>query len=285
MIIFKKPSDFTGFLLGKKSLGIITGFVPTMGALHQGHASLLEAAQAESELVICSIFVNPTQFNDPKDFERYPSTIEKDIYLLEQSGCDVLFLPSVHDMYPTGLKPTRHYDIGELETLLEGQYRPDHFQGVCQVVHRLLKIVMPSKLFLGQKDFQQCMIIKKMIGITKTETEVIVCATLREADGLAMSSRNMRLNERERQQAPALYKVLTNIKNKLTTDDLADLKREGVQFLNEKGFKVDYLEVADPETLQPVALWHKDTAVVILTAAYLNEIRLIDSIVAPAIVD
>ena len=285
MIIFKKPAELTGFLFRRKSLGINTGFVPTMGALHLGHASLLEAARAVSQLVICSIFVNPTQFNDPKDFEKYPSTIENDIYLLEQTGCDVLFLPSVKDIYPTGIEPTRHYNIGELETLLEGQYRPGHFQGVCEVVHRLLKIVMPSKLFLGQKDFQQCMVIQKMISVTNTNTMVIVCATLREADGLAMSSRNMRLTERERQQAPALYKVLTTIKNELATDDLGDLKRKGVLYLTEKGFKVDYLEVADPETLQPILLYDKHTAVVILIAAYLNEIRLIDNIVVPAIVD
>src|SRR5665647_3491754 len=138
MIIFKQPTDIRSFLLSKKTGRITTGFVPTMGALHSGHIGLVTKARNETQLVICSIFVNPTQFNDPKDFEKYPTTIEKDIYLLEKAGCDVLFLPSVADIYPDGIKPTRNYELGFLETILEGKFRPGHFQGVCQVVHRLL---------------------------------------------------------------------------------------------------------------------------------------------------
>ena len=279
MIIFKQPSKIRSFLLSKKTARITTGFVPTMGALHSGHIGLVTKARNESRLVICSIFVNPTQFNDPKDFEKYPATIEKDIYLLEKAGCDILFLPSVADIYPDGFKPSRNYDLGILETILEGKFRPEHFQGVCQVVHRLLDIIIPSKLYLGQKDFQQCMVIKKLVELLGIETEIIICKTQREPDGLAMSSRNLRLNEAERKKAPALYQALLFIKKNIKAGDIVKLKYSAKQLLIEDGFKVDYVEIAITGTLEIIQKWDGKIPVVTLAAAYLTEVRLIDNII------
>src|SRR4051794_22573255 len=211
MIIYKRPADIISFLSSKKNEKLTTGFVPTMGALHNGHIALVTKAKNETDFVISSIFVNPTQFNNPHDFEKYPNTIEKDIYLLEKAGCDLLFLPSVADIYPNGLDATRHYELGSLETVLEGKYRPGHFQGVCQVVNRLLDIVNPAKLYLGQKDYQQCMVLSKMVAQSGKDIQIVISKTQREPDGLAMSSRNLRLNVRERKKAPAIYSTLQYI--------------------------------------------------------------------------
>ena len=198
------------------------GFVPTMGALHAGHISLINDSKKASDLTVCSIFVNPTQFNDPKDFEKYPITIEKDIAMLEAAGCDILFLPEVAEMYPGGTSTSIHYELGYLETILEGHYRPGHFQGVCMIVHRLLDIVKPDNLYIGQKDYQQSMVIKKLIELTgmKELVDLNISPTLREAGGLAMSSRNMRLTEQERVKATAIYKTLHLIKEQLKTGEL-----------------------------------------------------------------
>ena len=190
-----------------------------MGALHNGHISLIQTARAENELVIGSIFVNPTQFTEQSDFEKYPSSVEADLFKLEKAGCDVLFLPSVADMYPNGSSPTRQYDLGLLDTILEGKFRPGHFQGVCQVVQRLLEIIAPGKLYLGQKDFQQCLVLKKMISLLDIETSVIICPTQREPDGLALSSRNSRLAPTEKDKASYLYRALQSIKENLKEGD------------------------------------------------------------------
>ncbi|MEO5892700.1 MAG: pantoate--beta-alanine ligase [Ferruginibacter sp.] len=279
MIIFKHPADINAYILSKKEEGLSTGFVPTMGALHTGHIGLVTAARTESQLVICSIFVNPTQFNDPKDFEKYPSTIENDIYLLEKAGCDLLFLPGVNDIYPDGIAATGHYGLGYLETILEGKYRPGHFQGVCQVVNRLLDIVVPAKLYLGQKDFQQCMVLNKMIGLLRIDTKIIICKTQREPDGLAMSSRNLRLNEEERKKAPGIYNALVTVKNNIHAGDTRQLTQNAEQSLNENGFKVDYVELAAAGTLEVLTEWDGSTPLVVLAAAYLNEVRLIDNLI------
>ncbi|HNA16252.1 MAG TPA: pantoate--beta-alanine ligase, partial [Ferruginibacter sp.] len=228
MIIFKKAADIGIFLQQKRQKNPKTGFVPTMGALHQGHISLIESACSENDLVVCSIFVNPTQFNDPKDFQNYPITIENDIDLLEKAGCDALFLPAVEEMYPAGLENKKTYALGYLETVLEGRYRPGHFQGVCQVVHRLLTIVPADRLYLGQKDFQQCMVIRKMIELENLPIETVICPTLRETDGLAMSSRNMRLDKEAREKAVEISRTLLHIKSSLKTGDLSELKTAAV---------------------------------------------------------
>ncbi|GAB2820207.1 4-phosphopantoate--beta-alanine ligase [Ferruginibacter profundus] len=277
MILFKKITGLGVFIAEQKKKGRIIGFVPTMGALHNGHISLINNSRQQGRLTVSSIFVNPTQFNDAGDFEKYPVTLEKDIDLLEKNGCDVLFLPSVKEIYPDGLAHLPHYQLGYLETVLEGKYRPGHFQGVCQVVHRLLNAVQPDYLYLGQKDYQQCMVIKKLIELENIKTAVVIGATLREADGLAMSSRNMRLNAEERKQAVRISETLQFVKKEIKPGYVEDLKDRAVQYLTAEGFKVDYVEIATAGTLELVQHWDGTTPLVILAAAYLNEVRLIDN--------
>ncbi len=282
MIIFKKAADIGIFLQQKRQNNPKTGFVPTMGALHQGHISLIESACSENDLVVCSIFVNPTQFNDPKDFQNYPITIENDIDLLEKAGCDALFLPAVEEMYPAGLENKKTYALGYLETVLEGRYRPGHFQGVCQVVHRLLTIVPADRLYLGQKDFQQCMVIRKMIELENLPIETVICPTLRETDGLAMSSRNMRLDKEAREKAVEISRTLLHIKSSLKAGDLSELKTAAVEQLNRTGFKTDYVEIADADTLELIGRWDGKRKLVALCAAFLGEVRLIDNMLLQA---
>ena len=278
MIIFKKAADITGYIDQKKGLALSIGFVPTMGALHQGHISLVNISKKSHDLTVCSIFVNPTQFNDKKDFEQYPSTIERDIDMLEKAGCDILFLPPVAEIYPGGIKNDNHYDLGYLENILEGKFRPGHFQGVCQVVDRLLVIIQPDRLYLGQKDYQQCMVLKKMISLYHSKTAVIIGPTLRETDGLAMSSRNMRLNEAERARAVKISETLSFIKKQWRPGYLEDLKERTTQYLATEGFKVDYVEIANADTLEPMESSDGKTPLVAVIAASLNEVRLIDNI-------
>ena len=249
-----------------------------MGALHPGHIGLISNAALSNDLVVCSIFINPSQFNDKNDFEKYPKTLENDIYLLAKAGCDVLFLPSVMDMYPDGLQSKMHYELGHFENVLEGKYRPGHFQGVCQVVHRLLEIVQPTNLYVGQKDFQQCMVLKKLINLLEIKTTLVVCPTLREQDGLAMSSRNLRLSPVERSTAPAIYEALLEIKNKFPARNLAELKNAAIDRLTAKGFKVDYIEFAGSDELNIKNEYDGKDKLVVLAAAYLNEVRLIDNV-------
>lgn len=280
MIIFKKTRDLHKWLEAQRLAGISIGFVPTMGALHTGHLSLIESSIKANPVTVCSIFVNPTQFNDPKDFEKYPITIEKDIELLANAGCDILFLPSVKEIYPDELSPSLKYDLGYLERILEGKFRPGHFQGVCMVVHRLLEIVIPDNLYLGQKDYQQCMVIKKLIALIGLSNAILVniCPTLREPDGLAMSSRNVRLNEDERIKATAIFRNLSFIKENLTTGDLKGLKETAFRNLSEAGFNVDYIEIADANDLSIIDDWDGQKKLVALAAAFMKEVRLIDNI-------
>ncbi len=280
MIIFKKTRDLHKWLEAQRLAGISIGFVPTMGALHTGHLSLIESSIKANPVTVCSIFVNPTQFNDPKDFEKYPITIEKDIELLANAGCDILFLPSVKEIYPDELSPSLKYDLGYLERILEGKFRPGHFQGVCMVVHRLLEIVMPDNFYLGQKDYQQCMVIKKLLALIGLSNAILVniCPTLREPDGLAMSSRNVRLNEDERIKATAIFRNLSFIKENLTTGDLKGLKETAFRNLSEAGFNVDYIEIADANDLSIIDDWDGQKKLVALASAFMKEVRLIDNI-------
>lgn len=279
MILFKKAADLRKWLDVQQKKDNSIGFVPTMGALHKGHISLLEQSKKANHLTVSSIFVNPTQFNDPKDFEKYPITLEKDITMLETAGCDVLFLPSVKEMYPDGIKPTIHYDLGYLETVLDGKFRPGHYQGVCMVVQRLLEIVKPDNLYLGQKDYQQCMVITKLIELIgqADKIKVSICPTLREANGLAMSSRNMRLKEGERNTATTIFRCLSMIKDNLKEGNLAELKKKAVTMLEEAGFRVDYVEIADANNLSIISNWEGKQKIVALVAAFISEVRLIDN--------
>lgn len=279
MILFKKTADLHNYIEEQHKKKLQTGFVPTMGALHAGHISLIKKSVAENDLTISSIFVNPTQFNDLKDFKKYPVTIEKDIYQLETSDCDVLFLPSVEEIYPTGTGQKQMFDLGYLETVLEGKFRPGHFQGVCMVMEILLKTVLPNNLYLGQKDYQQCMVIKRLIGLLKLDKEIKlnICPTLRESDGLAMSSRNIRLNEQERQNATAIYRSLLYIKEYIKHKEISELKKEAEKILTAKGFRIDYIEIADANSLELINKWDGKRKIVALIAAFMNEVRLIDN--------
>lgn len=281
MILYKKEADLRNYLDIQEKKDKKIGFVPTMGALHPGHAALITASKKVNPITVCSIFVNPSQFNDPKDFKKYTVTIENDILMLESSGCDILFLPSVAEIYPNGTTGYTHYGLGYLETILEGKYRPGHFQGVCMVMQRLLDIVKPDNLYLGQKDYQQCMIITKLIDLMgmKKPVQVIICPTLREPDGLAMSSRNLRLNKAEREKAPAIYQALNFIKNNLQKGSLLQLVANARTKLHEQGFKTDYIEIVNAANLQSVNDWDGKQKLVALAAAFLNEVRLIDNMV------
>jgi pantoate--beta-alanine ligase len=280
MILYKRGADLHKYIDIQRGNEIKIAFVPTMGALHEGHISLVSEARQSDALSVCSIFVNPTQFNDPADYKKYPITLEKDMAALEEAGCDVLFLPSVDEMYPYGTDEKFHYDIGYLETILEGKYRPGHFQGVCRVVHRLLEIVEPDQLYLGQKDYQQCLVIKRLLQLTGLDQSIRIniSPTLREKNGLAMSSRNMRLDEGSRKKAMAIHESLSQIRKTIHPGLLTALKEQAVLELAGKGFKPDYIEIADAGNLSLVNHWDGKQKLVALAAASLNDVRLIDNI-------
>ena len=279
MILFKKATDLGKWLDAQQKKGNSIGFAPTMGALHVGHISLIEISKSQNQVSVCSIFVNPTQFNVPADFQKYPITLEKDILMLEEAGCDVLFLPSVVEMYPNGVNAKKNYELGYLETLLVGKFRPGHFQGVCMIVQHLLEIVQPDNLYLGQKDYQQCLIIKKLVELIKRDNKIkiTICPTLRETDGLAMSSRNMRLNEGERKKGAIIHNSLKLLKDSLEKGDLTEIKKKATSMLEEAGFRIDYVEIADATTLSVVNEWDGKQKLVAIVAAFVNEVRLIDN--------
>lgn len=276
MILVKTEKTIIPFLQKWRKNQLSIGFVPTMGALHNGHLSLISSCISGCDICVSSLFVNPTQFNNKSDFEKYPVTLEKDIALLEAAGCHILFLPSVTEIYPPNYV-SPHYPLGELEMILEGKYRPGHFQGVCQVVDRLLHITHPQCLYLGQKDYQQCMVIKKMIELRNYFTDVKINPTIRDANGLALSSRNMRLSDEEKILALHLSKTLFYIKENIEPGNVELLKQQMAQQLEDKGFKVDYVEIASAATLETVTHWNGNDKLVALVAAYINEVRLIDN--------
>ena len=276
MIVFKLAEALKNHLEREKKEGKKIGFVPTMGALHEGHISLIHTSRSENDITVCSIFVNPTQFNNPEDFRLYPVTIEEDIEKLVASGCEVLFLPAVSEIYPEG-SMNKAYELGRIESILEGFYRPGHFQGVCQVVDRLLDIVIPDRLYMGQKDFQQCMVVKKLLEITEKDKviKLVISPTVRETDGLAMSSRNLRLNKEEKALATSIFNELSTIKARLKTEPLEQLKKQAEEHLEEKGFSIDYVEIARASDLETAT--ETSQPLVALVAASIGQIRLIDN--------
>ena len=278
MIIFKKANQLSNYIQQQKEEGKKIGFVPTMGALHNGHLTLIDTCKKLNDITVCSIFVNPTQFNNPDDLKNYPITTSKDVQQLVSHDCSILFLPTLEEMYPSSIDK-KQYELGEIENRLEGFYRPGHFQGVCQAVDRLLEIVQPHNLYMGQKDYQQCMVIKKLLELTKREDDVklVIVPTVRETDGLAMSSRNLRLSTEQRKLATSIFKELSFIKEHVHDQPFDGLKKLATEHLIQKGFKVDYVEIADAIDLTPA----KDDTnrLVVLAAATTGEIRLIDNLV------
>src|SRR5664279_1048156 len=277
MILFKRSADLQQWVSEHKKKGLITGFVPTIGALHEGHIQLINACRSMVDLTICSIFVNPAQFNDPKDFEKYPVSIEKDIQMLHHAKTDLVFLPSVDEIYPQEQKKLETYDLGPLETLLEGRYRPGHFQGVSQVMSRLLKLVNPDHLFMGQKDFQQCLVVQRLIEILHLPVQFHKVPTVRESDGLAQSSRNRRLTPEQRENAVAISRALFDIQGKLASGDAAGLLKEAQEKLDAAHFKTDYISIARASDLQPIINWNGKEKAVALIAAFQGDVRLIDN--------
>jgi pantoate--beta-alanine ligase len=246
-----------------------------MGALHNGHLSLILQAKQGNNIVVCSIFVNPTQFNDTKDLENYPRPIEADIAKLEHAGCDVLFNPAVTEMYDANEQ--WHLNIGPLEHLLEGEFRPGHYQGVTQVVYKLLDIVKPDTLYMGQKDYQQIMVVNRMIELMNIPVKMVMCPIEREADGLAMSSRNIHLSSADRQHALILSKTLNWVKANFGVDNILQLQQQAMEMLKaEDDVQPEYFEIADGNTLLPAG---KESAVIVaLTAARVGKTRLIDNV-------
>jgi pantoate--beta-alanine ligase len=278
MIILKQADNVSSRVKKIRKANQSIGFVPTMGALHPGHISLIEKSKHTCNVTLSSIFINPTQFNNANDFKKYPVTLEQDIYTLEKNRCDILFTPGLKEIYPYGTDTEKHFDLGYLENILEGKYRPGHFQGVCQVVKRLLEIVTPSHLFMGQKDYQQCMVIKRLLKLENFNVELMISPTLREESGLAMSSRNLRLNEQQKENAAEIYKTLQNIKQNIKPGSLLQLKKEGEETLSNKNFKVDYVEIAQADNLKIVNEWDGKAKLVVLAAAFIDDVRLIDNI-------
>lgn len=253
------------------------GFVPTMGALHQGHSSLITKSKSENQIVICSIFVNPTQFNKPEDLENYPRTEEKDITILEDLGCDYLFMPSNDEIYDNYIFP--EIDLKQLELVMEGKFRPGHFKGVCQVVYRLFDLIKPTKAYFGLKDFQQVAVIKFMTKHFLFPIEIIACQTIREESGLAMSSRNLRLSEAEKKESLIIFNTLQFIKENLENfDSIKTLKDKAINYFYKGNLTLEYLEIVDQNTLTQSNEKVKKNLVVCI-AAYCNKIRLIDNMI------
>lgn len=253
--------------------------VPTMGALHKGHLSLIQIAQQQAEIVVCSIFVNPTQFTDPKDLEKYPRPLAHDIKMLEDAGCSVVFMPTVKEMYPTFPKPEDwHIDLGSAEFLLEGEFRKGHYQGVTQIVKKLFDAVKPDVAFFGQKDFQQVLMIKNMVSYFGLPVEIVSCPIIREVDGLAMSSRNIHLSANDRVNALVLSRALEFVKDNFKRTSLDELLQKAKAMINETpGVELDYFTIAAGDTLLPISDDQTAKDPVALVAAKVGETRLIDN--------
>ena len=254
------------------------GMVPTMGALHAGHASLVKRSVAENGLTVVSVFLNPTQFNDKEDLKRYPRTLDKDVALLEKNKCDYVFAPSVEEMYPE--KDTRVFDFGHVGEVMEGVRRPGHFNGVGQIVSKLFDVVKPHRAYFGMKDFQQIAVIKNMVRQLRYDIEIVPCPIVREADGLAMSSRNTLLSPEHRANAPHIHKVLeqaTRLTDKMSVEEV---KKWVMEEINKNPYlETEYFEIVDDTELQSIRDWSEDNVKVGCVAVYAGPIRLIDNII------
>jgi pantoate--beta-alanine ligase len=278
MKIFETISDLRTYLAEKKKEGLSIGFVPTMGALHEGHLSLLKEAKNDSDFVVCSIFVNPIQFNNSRDLEKYPRETKSDIEKLESVNCDVLFHPSVEEMYPQ--PDETKYDFGQLDKVMEGEHRPGHFNGVAIVVKKLFEIVEPDKAFFGLKDYQQLVIIHKLTKDYNLPVEIIPCPTMREPNGLAMSSRNELLSPAERDQASVIYDVLKMVKIQAGFAPVSNLKSDIYrQFKKNKLIELEYFDIVDMYSLVPIKAWASSNNVIACIAVKIGNVRLIDNLI------
>lgn len=276
MKVLKSKKTLIDYVERQREMGKKIGFAPTMGALHEGHLSLYKAAKKENDEVISSIFVNPTQFNNPDDFQKYPKTLEKDIELLEKAGVDAVYVPNVEEMYPDGLN-SKKYDFDGLENEMEGKYRPGHFDGVGTIVEELFRQVQPHNAYFGEKDYQQLAIIKKMVEKTKLPVKIHGVPTLREEDGLAMSSRNVRLTETQRKEATIIYETLTKVKEWFKVISLEEIKQKVTDIFRNSNFELEYFVIADEETLKEANAIDEDKEYRAFIVAYADTVRLIDN--------
>ncbi|MGX1751572.1 pantoate--beta-alanine ligase [Sphingobacterium sp. NPDC055346] len=278
MKIFRTKKELQHELAGIRQQNQVITLVPTMGALHEGHLSLINYAKPLTDITVCSIFVNPTQFNDPKDLEKYPRPIENDIALLESVGCDILFMPTVEEMYPEN-DPEWHIDLGNLDQIWEGEHRPGHFQGVTQIVFKLFDLVKPNQACFGQKDFQQVMVIQRMIDIKNLDIKLLICPIIRSEAGLALSSRNARLSEEGKENALTIITALRFIQDNLEQKSVAELL-DGAKTIiaSNPAVELEYLSICETSTLAPVDNIESGKDYVALIAAWVEKVRLIDNI-------
>jgi len=254
------------------------GFVPTMGALHEGHLSLIKESKKENDITVCSIFVNPTQFNNPDDLKNYPRVLDIDLDLLKQENCDLVFHPSVDEVFP--VLPDNQFDFGTLEKVMEGEFRPGHFNGVATVVKRLFEIIHPTRAYFGVKDYQQLVIIHKMTSDLNISTEIIPCEIVREKNGLAMSSRNQLLSSEEKKQAELIFQTLKFVKIRSGFTPIGEIKRHvEKQFQKARNVRLEYFDIVDMYSLNSLNSWAESNHVIACIAAYVGNVRLIDNII------
>ena len=275
--VVKTISELKSLISGFKNEGKVVGLVPTMGALHAGHKSLVDCARKENDIVVVSVFVNPTQFNNKQDLATYPRTEAADCRLLEAAGADVVFMPSVEEVYPE--PDTRVFDLGAVAEVMEGAHRPGHFNGVAQIVSKLFAMVNPDRAYFGEKDFQQIAVIRKMVELEGFKLEIVACPIKREDDGLALSSRNVRLTAEQRMLAPNIFRILKESRNFASTHTVEETIAYVTDSLNAlPQMEVEYYEIVDGSTMQPVRSWDASSHIVGCITVYCGEVRLIDNI-------
>ena len=277
MIVYRTKTDLNGHLVSLQNVGKTIGLVPTMGALHQGHMSLVEKANAENDIVVVTIFVNPTQFNDLSDLDHYPRTLDQDLELIRQLEADLVFVPSVKEIYPE--EDTQTFDLGSLDKVMEGKHRIGHFNGVAQIVSKLFLLIRPQRAYFGQKDFQQLVIIRRLVEILELNLTIVPCPIIREKDGLAMSSRNTRLSKEERKLAPFIYETLVQAREKMEDLTPSQLKEwVTLQFKKQSELNLEYFEIVEDKGLMPIDEWDTLVNKVACLAVELGGVRLIDNL-------
>ncbi|MBV7441815.1 pantoate--beta-alanine ligase [Weeksellaceae bacterium TAE3-ERU29] len=268
--------EIKGYISSLKKEKKAIGFVPTMGALHEGHVSLVKQCKSENDVCIVSVFVNPTQFNNPEDLEKYPRNPEKDAELLSKNGCDVVFFPQVEDIYPEGEKSDA-FEFNGLENEMEGKFRPGHFDGVATIVNKFFNIIQPDKAYFGEKDFQQLRIIQTLVEKENHAIQIIPMPIFREKDGLAMSSRNQRLTPEFRESAPLIHKFLLKVKELQPTHSVKEMNAKVNEWFKNSPLELEYFVLSDEKTLKEVQSWDDSENIRAFVAVYAGEIRLIDN--------
>lgn len=279
MILITTIKEVRDLLEGHRQNGKTIGFIPTMGALHGGHMTLVEHSVRENDITVTSIFVNPTQFNESSDLKHYPRTLEHDLKLLEEANCQMVFFPSVDEMYPPGLNTKVDLDYKGIDGSMEGEFRPGHFPGVAEVINRFLDILEPDRIYMGQKDYQQVRVVHLVTEQLGHSTEVRMVPTVRQEDGLAQSSRNLRLTGENRKKANVIFRTLAWAKEQVGQKPIEEVRRVAMENLAIPNFRPEYFEIIDGETLLPIANWSDNEFIVACTACWAGDIRLIDCMI------